>query len=190
MKRKRNVSRKIVAMLLTVAALVVLGIVGYNIALEETYPVEYKNIAELHASAYDVDASLVLAIIRCESSFNPEAESAAGAKGLMQLTEETFYDVRKMIGDGEEITYESHWKDPDTNIKYGTKYISFLLKYYDGDTVSALAAYNAGMSNVNDWLGANKQLEISKIEFPETEDYVNKVLEAQRYYEKQLHRGE
>ena len=190
MKRKRNISRKITAMLLTVAALVILGVVGYNIALKETYPVKYKNLAELHASAYDVDTSLVLAIIRCESSFDPEAESSAGAKGLMQLTEETFYDVREMLDDGEEITYESHWKDPDTNIKYGTKYISFLLDYYDGDTVSALAAYNAGMGNVNNWLGADKQLEINKIGFEETEDYVNKVLEAQKYYDKQLQKGE
>ena len=47
-----------------------------------------------------------------------------------------------MVGDGDDITYESHWNDPETNIKYVTKYISFLIEYYKGDKIAALAAYN------------------------------------------------
>ncbi len=186
MKRKRNPFRKIMAVLLVLTAFVILGVVGYNIALERMHPIKYQNIAEAHASAYDVDVSLVLAIIRCESGFDSEAQSFVGAKGLMQLTEETFYDVRKMVDDGDEITYELYWNDPETNIKYGTKYISFLIKYYQGDKIAALAAYNAGLGNVNDWLGADKQLQISEIEFSETKDYVKKVLESEENYKKVL----
>lgn len=185
-KRKNKPFRKIIAVLLALTALIILGVVGYNIALERMHPIKYQNIAEAHASAYDVDVELVLAIIRCESDFDPEAESFAGAKGLMQLTEETFYDVRKMVDDGEDITYESYWNDPETNIKYGTKYISFLIEYYKGDKIAALAAYNAGLKNVNDWLGADKQLQISEIEFSETEDYVKKVLESEENYKELL----
>ena len=185
-KRKRKPFRKIICVLLVLTALIILGVVGYNIALERMHPIKYQNIAQAHASAYDVDVELVLAIIRCESDFDPEAKSNAGAKGLMQLTEETFYDVRKMVGDGEDITYESHWNDPQTNIKYGTKYISFLIEYYKGDKIAALAAYNAGLKNVNDWLGADKQLQIDEIEFSETEDYVKKVLESEINYKELL----
>lgn len=185
-KRKRKPFRKIICVLLVLTALIILGVVGYNIALERMHPIKYQNIAEAHASAYDVDVELVLAIIRCESDFDPEAKSNAGAKGLMQLTEETFYDVRKMVDDGEDITYESYWNDPQTNIKYGTKYISFLIEYYKGDKIAALAAYNAGLKNVNGWLGADKQLQISEIEFSETEDYVKKVLESEENYKKIL----
>ncbi len=190
MKRKRRGVRKFITALLVVSALVILALVGHNIAMKNMYPIKYQNFAEAHASAFDVESTLVLAVIRCESSFNPEAVSSVGAKGLMQLTEETFYDVRKMLGDGDEITYETHWNDPDTNIKYGTKYISFLMKYYNGDKTAALAAYNAGLGNVNDWLGADKRLDLDEIEFPETKDYVQKVFESQNNYKKLLEKGE
>ncbi len=185
-RRKSKCVKITVIEFLTVAALIILAAVGHNIAMKQMYSTEYKNLVELHSSAYDVDASLVFAIIRCESGFDPEAKSSAGARGLMQLTEETFYDVRKMLDDGEEITYEAHWNDPDINIKYGTKYISFLIKYYNGDKVAALAAYNAGLGNVNGWLGADKRLDFGEIEFTETEDYVKKVLESQKNYTKLL----
>ncbi len=189
-RRRRKWVKITVTALLLVATLIILSAVGHNIAMKRMYSLEYQSFVELHSSAYEVEASLVFAVIRCESSFDPEAKSLAGARGLMQLTEETFYDVRKMLGDGEEITYDSHWNDPDINIKYGTKYISFLIKYYDGDIVAALAAYNAGLGNVNDWLGADERLEIGEIEFPETEAYVNKVLESQKNYKKLLKEGE
>lgn len=178
MKLVRSIARKIFC----IAIVVIIGLIGYNMYLKTNYKTDFDAYVKRYSAEYGVDEALIFAIIKCESSFNKEATSAAGAKGLMQLTEETFYDVRKMVGDGEEFTFETHWNDADTNIKYGTKYVSYLFNLFDGDKIAALASYNAGMGHVKKWQGTDKKLQLSEIQFPETRDYVEKVLEAEEYY--------
>ncbi len=179
MKLLRSIVRKLACLIM----LIILCLVGHNIATRYTEPpTEYAEIIEKYCKEYSVEKALVQAVIQCESSYKPDAVSPANAKGLMQLTEETFYDVQKMVKDSDEITFEAHCFDPEINIKYGTKYLSYLSKIYDGDLNAVLAAYNAGMGNVNEWMGKDRRLEVEKIEFPETKSYVEKVLKARQKY--------
>ena len=95
---------------------------------------EYFNKA---STTYNVDKRLLIAVAKTESDFNPKATSGAGAKGIMQLMDRT----AKSLG-------VTNSYDPEQNIMGGAKYLSQLLKIYDGDRNKALAAYNAGTGNV------------------------------------------
>ena len=95
---------------------------------------EYFNKA---STTYNVDKRLLIAVAKTESDFNPKATSGAGAKGIMQLMDGT----AKSLG-------VTNSYDPEQNIMGGAKYLSQLLKIYDGDRNKALAAYNAGTGNV------------------------------------------
>jgi soluble lytic murein transglycosylase-like protein len=123
---------------------------------------------------HGVESSLVKAVIDAESSFNSKAVSGAGAKGLMQLMDAT--------GKGLGVTDPF---DPEQNIQGGTKYLSNLIRKYDGNQGVALAAYNAGSGRV-DRLGItnDKDLVEKLDQLPkETQQYVTKVLNLQRTYE-------
>ncbi len=180
MKTVRSIARK----LFCIAIVVIIAFAGYNIYLKISHPDDYRTMVERYCDEYGVEPSLVMAVIKCESGFDKNAQSGAGARGLMQLTEETFYDVRKMVGDGEEYTFTTHWNDAETNIKYGTRYIAYLFELFDGDKTAVLASYNAGMGNVKKWLGDGGKLQIEEIKFPETKDYVEKVLKTEETYKK------
>lgn len=180
MKTVRSITRKVVCVIIVV----ILGFVGYNIAMKYIYPVKYQSQVEAYAREYNVEKSLVFAVIKCESNFDKNAQSGAGAKGLMQLTEETFRDVSKILNDGQQDLYTELWNDADTNIKYGTRYLRYLFDMFDNDKTAVLAAYNAGLGNVKHWMGEDKKLQFSEIEFEETKKYVENVLDAQKQYKK------
>ncbi|HEY8529053.1 MAG TPA: lytic transglycosylase domain-containing protein [Paenibacillaceae bacterium] len=126
----------------------------------------------LEASArYGVDPALIRAVIRVESSFRHDAVSPAGAKGLMQLMD----DTAKWLGVTDPF-------DPRQNIDGGTRFLSWLLRKYDGNLLPALAAYNAGPGLV-DRLGLTTDGEVSArwSELPEeTQAYIGKVLRYMR----------
>lgn len=123
----------------------------------------YNQIIKQLAKQHGVAVSLVKAVIHVESSFNPDATSPKGAMGLMQLmpaTAERF---------GVNDAYE-----PAENLDGGVRYLSFLLKRYNGDRRLALAAYNAG-EGVVDRLGDIPP-------YRETQEYVRKVLDTVSVY--------
>ncbi|OUM97938.1 MAG: hypothetical protein BAA02_08430 [Paenibacillaceae bacterium ZCTH02-B3] len=126
----------------------------------------------LEASArYGVDPALIRAVIRAESSFRADTVSPAGAKGLMQLMD----DTAKWLGVTDPF-------DPRQNIDGGTRFLSWLLRKYDGHLLPALAAYNAGPGLV-DRLGLTTDGEVSArwSELPEeTQAYIGKVLRYMR----------
>lgn len=156
--------------------------------LRKTHPQKYAESVEKYAAEYDVPESVVYAVIKTESGFTPDAVSLKGAIGLMQITPDTFDWLCSKTG-GEAnalLLYE-----PDTNIRYGTYFLSLLHNEYKAwDTV--YAAYNAGRGRVNSWLASeeyNNNGRLKNIPYEETASYVKKVEKAQSVYAR-LYYGE
>ena len=140
------------------------------------YPLEYENIVRGHAKNYDLDPALLAAVIYRESKFDARAESDSGAIGLMQLLPDTAKGIALHTG-GSQFEVADLW-DPEINVRYGAFYLRRLLNKY-GDLRLALAAYNAGQANVDEWLAKGEG-----IAFPETRQYVDEVLHARDTYAK------
>ena len=170
---------KIFLVLLAIVIAVIGVNSGYHVGRQANYPVAYSEFIVKYADEYDLDPFLVMAVIKVESNFVPEAESPYAA-GLMQLTEETArWNAGKLDID------DYNYLDPETNIKIGCHYLRHLIDKY-GNIDTALAAYNAGMGNVSGWL---KNPDYSKdgtslkyIPFPETRAYVDKVNDERDKY--------
>ncbi len=148
------------------------------------YPREYEEYVEKYASQYGVPEYMVYAVIKTESGFDSGAVSDAGAVGLMQMMPDTFTWLTTLT---KENLDKGMLYDPETNIKYGTYYLSYLyLKYGTWDTV--YAAYNAGEGNVDGWLGdaldEDGAKKLGNIPFGETEQYVKKVNKAAEIYDR------
>ena len=152
---------------------------------KNAYPREYEEYITVYADKYGIPEALVYAIVRTESKFDSGAVSSAGAVGLMQMLPDTF----KWLTD--EILFD-HFDsgmlyDPETNIRYGTYYLSRLYDRY-GRWDLALAAYNGGVGNVDKWLAdesyADGEGGLKRIPFRETRQYVKKVMDAWDMYER------
>jgi len=166
------------------AVIVALGVlVGGFFFVEETkpawyarmqYPLEYQHIVVGHAKNYDLDPALVAAVIYRESKFDAKAVSSSGAVGLMQLLPETAKGIAVHTGGHKFVV--SDLENPEINVRYGAFYLRRLIRKY-GEVTLALAAYNAGQRNVDEWEAAG-----GEIGFPETRQYVDEVLELQKIY--------
>lgn len=153
-----------------------------SLLFKSMYPLRYEDEIAASAATHGVDPYLVAAVIRSESSWDPEASSHQGARGLMQLMPETAQDmVAKGLVDGKRYSYEN-LEDPTVNIEYGCAYLSYLLTYFNGATDRAIAAYNAGMGNVDGWAKQDKLLH-NAITFPETQAYLVRVNMAKDRYQ-------
>ena len=149
------------------------------------HPLGYSEIVEREAQNYDIDPLLVYAVIKAESNFDVNAVSNAGAMGLMQIMPETY----EWLASKEGITDVSQEDllNPEINIKYGCMFLSILLERYP-QLSSAVAAYNAGFGNVDNWLEdiaiAPDGKNLEHIPFPETEQYTEKVLKNYQQYQR------
>jgi soluble lytic murein transglycosylase len=131
------------------------------------YPLEYEQIVRGHARNYELDPALLAAVIYQESKFRANAKSEAGAIGLMQLQPETAKGIAVRTGGSRFQTSDLY--NPEINVRYGSWYLRHLLDKYE-DEKTALAAYNAGQRNVDEWRAEGKE-----IQFPETRHYVDRV---------------
>lgn len=178
MRRRRRRSVVLLVVLALVGLVAVMGVLAApEVVRRVTHPLDYE--AEIRASSaeFGVEPSLVAAVIRTESRFDPDAMSSQGAYGLMQLLPETASFVAERAG------ISGDYRDPETNIRIGTRYLSYLHSRYDGDERLALAAYNSGEGRVDRWLSRG-DFDVSRdIPFAETRDYVLNVTESQRVYE-------
>ena len=147
------------------------------------YPLEDASIINRQAAAEHLDPALVAAVIYAETKFDPRT-SSAGALGLMQVEPATARNLARISGG---TTFKiADLAHPATNIAYGSYYLRYLLNLYHGDRTLALAAYNAGPTNVDNWVAqaraAGRSLSIATIPFTQTRDYVSKVEAAQKTY--------
>ncbi|HEU4448945.1 MAG TPA: lytic transglycosylase domain-containing protein [Gaiellaceae bacterium] len=171
-------------MRVVLSGLVLLGaLVAGLLYVEETlpswyarlrYPLEYEHIVRGHASNYELDAALLAAVIYRESKFDADARSSSGAIGLMQLLPDTALGIASLT-EGRRFRVEDLY-DPEINVRYGSFYLRRLLRKYEDERL-ALAAYNAGQTNVDEWVAAG-----GEIRFAETREYVDGVLEARDVY--------
>lgn len=141
------------------------------------YPLPYRDTIFANAQEAGIDPYLVMAVIRVESKFRPQAQSIRGAKGLMQLMPETARWVKGQMEEDfeEKLLFEVHY-----NTRIGCWYLASLIKGFDGKLHLALAAYNGGPSNVKQWLKdgtwSGEREDLSEIPFGETREFVEKVL--------------
>lgn len=155
---------------------------------KSVYPLEYTDLVEKAAADYDLDPNLIYAVIHTESGFNPNAESGAGARGLMQVMPDTFEWLSGIRGEGDRYTADDLYT-PSVCIDYGCYLLRYNLDLFSQDEVSAVAAYNAGFGKVEEWLSdstlssdGKKLDQPENIPIDETRDYVSKVENAKRMY--------
>ena len=141
-----------------------------------THPLLYEETIRAAAAENGLEPALVAAVIWTESRFDEEVSSSQGAYGLMQILPETarFISERGSVG--------GDYRDPGTNIRMGTWYLGYLQYRYEGDERLALAAYNSGEGQVDDWISESGFDVARDIPFEETHEYVEDVLEARKTY--------
>lgn len=153
---------------------------------KRVYPQTYRETVEQYAAEYEVDPLMVFAIIRTESGFDTGAQSNVGARGLMQITEETFAWIKQKIAPEEEITFDDLYQ-PQVNIRFGTYYLSRCLSRYGGDLATASAAYHSGWGTVDDLLNdpayTASENTLAQFPYPQMARYVQKVDAAYQKYQ-------
>lgn len=180
-KRRQPLKRVAVIVLSLFAAATLI----YNItitAYKTAYPLKYSDIIESTADEMELDRALLYALIKAESSFDSKAVSNAQAKGLTQITPETFLWLQTKTG--EEYPDEALF-EPEISVYYGAWFLNYLLDEF-GDEKTALAAYHAGRGIVSEWL-LNEELSrdgktLDSIPYKDTAAYADRVLKIKGIY--------
>ena len=183
-EKRRILVTVLVLLLLLVAVLALVWRSGYDALQKAAYPLKYEEPVYRYAEAYGLPPSLVFAVIRTESGFDPDAESSAGAKGLMQLVDGTYEWVQDRLMDDPQPSDKIF--EPEVNIRSGCCLLQYLIGRF-GNVETALAAYNAGSGNVAKWLKdarySDDGVTLKAIPYAETKNYVERVTKAQEAYQ-------
>lgn len=147
------------------------------IVFKDMFPMPYFEWVEKYSTANDLQITLIYAVIKTESGFREGVESSKGAVGLMQITENTGMWIASRLK-LEDFKPED-LKNPETNIRFGCWYLSYLMNRFNGNSELALAAYNAGEGTVSSWEEAGQigwqDMKIKSLPYAETERYVTRV---------------
>jgi peptidoglycan lytic transglycosylase len=193
MAQRRRGRRRL--LLLAVLIVVVVAIVGVAATLltgrlvvpafsGRVYPIRYEKEIAAVAERYDIDPYLLAAVARTESGFDPDAESSAGAVGLMQLLPGTAEWVTGL--DGWKGPKNPALKNPQDSLELGACYLAYLFRRFDDPTM-AIAAYNAGPNAVAGWIekaGGADSFGPEDIQYPETREFVRRVQSSQALFKK------
>lgn len=181
-KMKKSSSRRIVELSILFLIGTWLLITALRAGSEMAVPYAYDDLIDTYAEKYDLDKSLVAAVIYQESRFRPQVVSRTGATGLMQIMP----DTGKWVAQQLEVPFDpNRLKEPEYNIRMGTYYLSYLMDKYQEDEQLVLAAYNAGPGNVDSWLKNSrysKSGRLTQIPFRETREYVPNVMKMKGVY--------
>ncbi len=158
--------------------------------MQVIFPLTYWDLIRKHAAARNLDPYLVAALIGQESTFDAGVRSSANAWGLMQIVPATGRQLARSLGIRRFTT--SMLTDPETNVRMGTLYFSRLVQQFGG-TYYALASYNAGENRVVRWKAERPGLDedefIDDIPFPETQNYVKRILGTAEDYRQLYGKG-
>jgi soluble lytic murein transglycosylase len=158
------------------------------------YPLDYADTIKHYSEVNKLDPQMVAAVVYQESGFHADSLSGSGAVGLMQLMPSTAAWIAGKTG--EPAPTAAELRQPKTNIRLGCWYLRYLLDRYQDSQVLALAAYNGGAQNVDQWLAAARTAgepfnSVVDIPFKETRDYVSSIDRIKdiygRAYGNQLH---
>lgn len=147
-------------------------------------PIKYQAEIDKYAAEFSLEPELLAAIIYVESRFDNYSKSHKGAIGLMQLMPSTAFWVAKKL-EIDNFTLED-LNNPEINIRFGSWYFSYLYQKFDKDLIKAIAAYNAGESNVYKWIneGWNGDLKSDELPYSETDSFVRRVISTKDFYKK------
>jgi soluble lytic murein transglycosylase len=192
--RRRSIRRRRIVALLAVAGLAALTAIAVMPDVEKAVqevalPLRHEDIIRQQSADKGLDPALVAGVIYAESRFRDQT-SHAGARGLMQITPDTANYIANKSGGTEFV--QGDLATPQINISYGSWYLRYLLDRYEGNVVLALCAYNGGEGNVDRWLReghiTDTAFTLDRVPFPETREYVRRVLDAREDYRTQYAR--
>lgn len=157
--------------------------------LKLLYPQNYFELVERMSKKYDIDNSIIYALIRSESYFDSEAISSAGAVGLTQIMQMTAQDIAAKFK-----RTDFSLTDPETNIEFGTYYLSQLISRCNHSILPAFFSYNSGITRVRKWQDSSiitnsgrkhvpQDLFLESIPYSETREYGRKLISSSLYYE-------
>lgn len=154
-------------------------------AVASSYPAPYKPSLMRVARAHKLDPRFILALIKQESVFKPQAKSPAGARGLLQLTMDAAQKYAAHAG--MKSPRENELYQPDTSIRLGGEYLAELSSMFPNMPEAVAASYNGGEDNVARWVRRARQKDpgvfTSEVGFDETKGYVQKVMNNYRVYQ-------
>lgn len=186
MSRAFRFAFKVICVVLAAALLV--GLLSYSqrLYLKNAYPIKYSEYVEKYSQEYNLDPYFVYAVIRTESDFTEKATSNIGARGLMQVTSETFDWIRARLGDSES-TFDSMY-NAEAAVRYGVYLLSYLRDVL-GNEQNILCGYHAGVNRAKQWLSdenvsENGNIIPEKIPYDDTKAYVDKVMKTYNIYSK------
>ena len=154
----------------------------------DEHPYQYRELIEAQADQYNLHPAFVASIVLNESSFRPQVKSHADAMGLMQIRPDTGEYINRALdvpGYHHDMLY-----DPETNIRFGCYYLNELSERFGGDPVLVAAAYNAGPTNVQNWLNNStyssdrRTIPIDNIPYGDTQTYARRVLRDYAAYKR------
>ena len=173
--------------LLAGAAIVVAVVTPFLLpTLDKTYdeltlPLRHEDVIRQQAAEKNLDPALIAGVIYAESRFR-DVTSPAGAQGLMQITPDTAEFIANLSG-GTDFELDD-LSDPEINIRYGAYLLQHLMEKYDDNLPHVLGAYNAGPGNMDKWISEGRE-RISEFPFPETREYVQRVIDARGAYRRE-----
>jgi len=158
-------------------------------AIQAAHPYAYRELIETQGQVRNLHPAFLAAVILNESSFRPDAESSAGARGLMQMMPDTAEWVHGKIGEGTPFHFDSMY-DPSLNVRYACWYMNYLSESFYGDPILVAAAFHSGQGTVRNWLNDSRYsldgrtIELERMMEGPTRNYVTRVLRAYAVYKR------
>ncbi len=168
--------KRLKLLVLPLVGALLLSLCSCGLVDKTLYPIKHTELIKEYGDKYGIPYELLAAVIKTESDFNETAKSSAGAIGLMQLMPSTAEEIAWRLGEDYttvDITLA------ETNIAYGSFYLSYLYRNLGEEWETALAAYNAGIGKVKGWLKdaaySDDGVTLKSIPIAETDNYIKRI---------------